>query len=66
MRIVLIIPTFNERGNIGRLIDELQAVFVALAHEMQILVVDDNSPDGTATVVREHQNRWPNLHLLQG
>jgi dolichol-phosphate mannosyltransferase len=66
MRVVLIIPTFNERGNIGRLIDQLQAVFVPLPHEMQILVVDDNSPDGTAEVVREHQNRWPNLYLLQG
>jgi dolichol-phosphate mannosyltransferase len=66
MRVVLIIPTFNERGNIGRLIDELQAIFVSIPHEMQILVVDDNSPDGTAEVVRAHQNRWPNLQLLQG
>jgi dolichol-phosphate mannosyltransferase len=66
MRVVLIIPTFNERGNIGRLIDELQAIFVSISHEMQILVVDDNSPDGTAEVVRAHQNRWPNLQLLPG
>lgn len=66
MRIVLIIPTFNERGNIGALIDQLQAVFIPLPHEMHILVVDDNSPDGTAAVVREQQNRWPNLHLLPG
>jgi len=66
MRIVLVIPTYNERGNIGRLIDELQAVFSSLAHEMQILVVDDNSPDGTAEVVSERQNRLPNLHLIQG
>src|SRR5215469_13921020 len=66
MRVVLIIPTFNERGNIGRLIEQLQTVFVPLPHEMQILVVDDNSPDGTAAVVRDHQQRWPNLHLLQG
>jgi dolichol-phosphate mannosyltransferase len=66
MRIVLVIPTYNERGNVGRLIDELQAVFASLLHEMQILVVDDNSPDGTAEVVRERQNQWPNLHLTQG
>lgn len=44
MRVVLIIPTFNERGNIGKLIDELQAVIKTLSHEMQILVVDDDSP----------------------
>jgi dolichol-phosphate mannosyltransferase len=43
IRVVLIIPTFNERGNVGRLIEELQAVFLSLAHELQILVVDDNS-----------------------
>jgi dolichol-phosphate mannosyltransferase len=66
MRIVLIIPTYNERGNIGRLIGELQAVFAPLPHDMQILVVDDNSPDGTIDVVREHQSRWPNVHALQG
>jgi dolichol-phosphate mannosyltransferase len=29
-------------------------------------VVDDNSPDGTADIVRERQRRSPNLHLLQG
>jgi len=66
MRIVLVIPTYNERGNIGRLIDALQAVFESLRHDMHILVVDDNSPDGTAEVVRRHQRRYSNLHLLQG
>ena len=66
MRVVLIIPTFNERGNIGRLIDELQAVFRSLPHEMHILVVDDNSPDGTVEVVREHQRVSTNVHLLEG
>ncbi len=66
MRIVVIIPTYNERGNIGRLIEELQGVFAVLPHAMQILVVDDNSPDGTVDVVREQQSRWSNVHLLQG
>jgi dolichol-phosphate mannosyltransferase len=62
----LIIPTFNERGNIGKLIDELQLVFETLPHEMQILVVDDDSPDGTIDIVHERQNRWPNVFALQG
>lgn len=66
MRIVLIIPTYNERENIGRLIDQLQEVFRPLPHEMQILVVDDSSPDGTASVVRERQSRASNVHLLEG
>lgn len=66
MRIVLIVPTFNERENIGRLIDELQGIFPSLPHEMHILVVDDTSPDGTADVVREHRSRSDNVHLLAG
>jgi dolichol-phosphate mannosyltransferase len=66
MRIVLIIPTFNERDNIGRLIDELHEVFRSLRHDMQILVVDDNSPDGTIDVVRERQSRSANVHALEG
>jgi dolichol-phosphate mannosyltransferase len=66
MRIVLIIPTYNERENIGRLIAELQGIFPSLPHEMHILVVDDNSPDGTADVVREHQSRSGNVQLLAG
>jgi len=66
MRIVLIIPTYNERGNIGRLIGELQSIFRSLADEMHILVVDDNSPDGTIDIVRECQRRSRNVHVLQG
>src|SRR5215469_7456376 len=66
MRVVIIVPTFNERGNIGRLIDELQAVFVSLPHDMQILIVDDNSPDGTIEVVSAHRKQYANLHALQG
>jgi dolichol-phosphate mannosyltransferase len=66
MRVVLIIPTYNERENVGRLIDQLQEVFRSLSHEMQILVVDDDSPDATADVVRERQGHRANVHLLQG
>jgi dolichol-phosphate mannosyltransferase len=66
MRVVLIIPTFNERGNIGRLIDELQVIFRSLPHEMRILVVDDDSPDGTIDVVRQRQRESPDVHVLQG
>jgi dolichol-phosphate mannosyltransferase len=66
MKIVLIIPTFNESGNIGRLVDELQVVFRSIRHEMQILVVDDNSPDGTMDIVRARQSRATNVHALEG
>ena len=66
MKIVLIIPTFNESGNIGRLLDELQLVFRSIRHEMQVLVVDDDSPDGTLDIVRASQRNSANVHALQG
>jgi glycosyltransferase involved in cell wall biosynthesis len=46
VKIVVIIPTYNERENVGLLIDELQARFPSIGHDMAILVVDDNSPGG--------------------
>jgi len=65
-RIVIIIPTYNERENIGRLIDALQEQTGKIPHDMDILVVDDTSPDGTADVVREKCSGSANVHLLTG
>lgn len=45
--VIVVIPTFNERENIQALIPEL----MELAPEISVLVVDDNSPDGTGNVV---------------
>lgn len=59
MRTVIIIPTYNERENIGALIE-------ALGQEHSILIVDDNSPDGTADVVRSTMEQWNNLTILSG
>lgn len=59
---VVIIPTYNEIENIEAII---RAVF-DLKKEFDILVVDDNSPDGTANAVIELQDEFPNrLHLEQ-
>lgn len=67
MKVVVIIPTYNERENIGRLIEVLEAEFAALSgYQMVLLVVDDNSPDGTAEVVRQAMTRWANVRLLGG
>lgn len=66
MRVVLIVPTYDERENIAVLIPALQAQFRRMRHEMHILVVDDNSPDGTAEVVRTLQAEYANLHLIEG
>ena len=66
LKTVIIIPTYNERENIGALVKELQREFGRIRHEMHILVVDDSSPDGTAEAVRLLQNNHTNLHLIEG
>lgn len=66
MKITLIIPTYNERENIGPLIKSLNSQFEILRHKFHILVVDDKSPDGTAGVVKRMQDSVENLHLLVG
>ena len=58
---LVIIPTFNEIENIGLIID---AVF-ALEQDFHILVVDDNSPDGTAQLVQELQQQYSNKLFLE-
>lgn len=60
MKIVVVIPTYNESANIAMLVRRI----LALGPEYEALVVDDNSPDGTATVVRELACDEPRVHLL--
>jgi dolichol-phosphate mannosyltransferase len=64
MKTVIIIPTYNEKENIGLLLDSLQTVFKNIPHKMHILVVDDNSPDCTADVVRAEIKKWQNFTFL--
>jgi len=58
----VILPTYNERDNIGPLILEI------LKHtppNTEVIVVDDNSPDGTWQVVEDLEKRLPNVYLLR-
>jgi len=67
MKIVIIIPTFNEEENIGPLIRTLQEQFKQIqGHDINVLVVDDHSPDGTEAVVRREMKERDNVHLLTG
>lgn len=59
--ISVIMPTFNEAGNLPELIERTSK---ALKKDFEIIVVDDNSPDGTAEVVRVMQSERPWLHLI--
>ncbi|NDW11919.1 polyprenol monophosphomannose synthase [Bacteroides sp. 214] len=59
---LVIIPTYNEKENIEKII---RAVF-SLEKFFHILVIDDNSPDGTATIVKNMQQEFPErLYLLE-
>ena len=72
MRVVVVMPTYNEAGNIGPMLQALlgpQGASAPLAprgHTCEVLVVDDHSPDGTAAAVREAQRHLPGVHLLEG
>lgn len=65
MKVVLILPTYNERENVETLIGAIEGVFQKLEkYKLQILVVDDNSPDGTAELIRKIAKKYKNITLV--
>ena len=61
MKIIAMLPTYNEAENISSLIDDLLTV----RHDMEVLVVDDNSPDGTWRIVQDKIRQHPGrVHLV--
>jgi dolichol-phosphate mannosyltransferase len=58
---LLVSPTYNERMNLRDLVTR----FFAAAPDCHLLIVDDDSPDGTGALCRELQADYPNLHLLE-
>jgi dolichol-phosphate mannosyltransferase len=60
-KILIIIPTYNEIENLPRMIPALEALELGL----EVLIVDDGSPDGTGAWVKEQQKARPHLHLIE-
>ncbi len=60
MKIIVTLPTYNEAENIIPLIERLLRV----STKLHVLVIDDNSPDGTWRIVREMAAENPRVHLL--
>ncbi|MFM9838853.1 MAG: polyprenol monophosphomannose synthase [Cyclobacteriaceae bacterium] len=62
---LVIIPTYNEKENIQAIVDEV----LALPKDFHLLIVDDNSPDGTADIIKGLQTKYNvqemRLHLMQ-
>ncbi|MCL4393084.1 polyprenol monophosphomannose synthase [Patescibacteria group bacterium] len=59
---VIIIPTYNELGNIEKLVKLIFKVDT----DIRILFVDDKSPDGTGNLIKKLQKKNPNIYLLEG
>jgi dolichol-phosphate mannosyltransferase len=61
-RLSIVIPTLNENGNVSRLINELERLLPA---EPEIVVVDDNSSDGTVDSVLGLRRKFSRIHVIQ-
>ena len=60
----LVIPTLNEEANIGAVLDRVRSNFNGLQIAYELLVVDDDSTDGTGAVVCEYLKSDPRIRLL--
>ena len=60
MRLLMVVPTYNERDNIGRLVREI----ISQPVQAEVIVVDDASPDGTGALVAGLAAGEPRVHLL--
>ena len=61
MKAIVVIPTYNESKNIVRIIDKIFSVH----DEIDVLVVDDNSPDGTGKLVRDKMQESNRIHIIE-
>lgn len=61
MESVVIVPTYNEKDNITTVIDKL----TALNLDLHILVIDDNSPDGTGDIVKNLQKKNEHIFIIE-
>ena len=61
-KVLIIIPTYNEKDNIEKVLDTILGLDVK---SIDILVVDDNSPDGTATLVKEYMKNHSKVSIIE-
>ena len=61
LKTVIVLPTYNEKENLPLM---LEALFALDLDNLHILVVDDNSPDGTGQIADDYATRFPKLSVL--
>lgn len=68
MNVAVLLPTYNEKDNITKLILKLQKEIIPAMnnHSINIIVADDNSPDDTGKIVTELAGQWSNIFLCNG
>jgi glycosyltransferase involved in cell wall biosynthesis len=64
MRLSVVVPCFNEEGNIARVVVQASQVGRRLTSELEIIVVDDGSADGTARVLEALRESIPELEIV--
>ena len=65
--VVIVLPTYNEAENIGRLLEEIQNQAERVGEfRLSVLVVDDLSPDKTGAIVTEYSKQHKNVFILGG
>ena len=64
MNVSIIIPTYNEKENIVILTNQLINIFNNSSHNLKIIVVDDNSPDGTSSIVKQLSSYEKSVFLI--
>jgi len=63
-KLFLVIPTYNEKENIDKILQRLDQIRQTLALGLDVLIVDDNSSDGTADVVRQSMKKYPYVRMI--
>ena len=61
MKSIIVIPTYNEKENIIKIIDKIHSI----VEDINILVVDDNSPDGTGELVKNKMKDDSRIHIIE-
>lgn len=60
----IVIPTYNESRNLPIIVDKLQQISARIADQIEIVVVDDNSPDGTGKIADDLALKYGNITVV--
>lgn len=67
MKLVIVVPTYNERENILTLLDRLRRVMKTVpGYDISYLIVDDNSPDDTRSEVEKYRKKYSDIFIMTG